>query len=201
MGPPPKKSRTGLIATLIILAILVVGGGGVGAYLLLSREDDPKPGGNGDTADSARAAADTYVKEMETALNTERVQDVDVSPLEPVACGEDYTRMRDEVEDARDFDEDATTSQEDRPRIEVSIEDFKADDESGSFTMTQIADGDEGPTREMTVAKENGDWKVCGLYEDQEPSTRPSVEPSEDSTDEPDDEDSSRPVPNPIPTT
>lgn len=200
MGPPPPKRRKGLIATLIIVAILVVGGGGVGAYLLLTREDDPEPaagGGNGGDGD-VRTVAETFVREFETALNTERIEDVDIGPLEPVTCGEDYTQMRDELEDARDFAETNSPAQGERAQVELELTDFTSDADGGAFTMTQSTDGEEGPTREMTVAKEDDDWQVCGLYDEQDPTDEPTDDPGDETADE---RPTSRPVPNPIPTT
>jgi hypothetical protein len=166
MGPPPKKPRTGLIASLIIVAILVVGGGGVAAFFLLNKDDPNGPGGGGDDGGTARSAAETYVRELENALNTE-LQDVDLAPLEPVACGKDFTKMSDELEDAKDFDRSNSASPGPPENIQIRMKDFKETSDGATFTMTEQEDGQDDPdTRDMTVAKEGGDWKVCGIYEE-----------------------------------
>lgn len=168
MGPPPKKSRTGLIASLIIITILVVGGGGFGLYLLINKEnkDGAGGGGGGGEGGTARTAAETYVRELENALNTP-LQDVDLAPLEPVACGEDFTKMSDELEDAKEFDKTASASPPTPDKIQIGMEDFKETSDGATFTMTEREAGDDDTdSRNMTVAKDGGDWKVCGIYGD-----------------------------------
>jgi hypothetical protein len=171
MGPPPKKSRTGLIASLIIVAILVVGG--VGLYFLLNK-DDPSGSGGGEDG-GARAAADTYIRELETALNTEP-KDADLSKLEPVTCGEDFSTMTDELEDARQDEPDGDTPEStggspDELEFRLVMKGFKETSGGAAFTMDmRLSDaGDENTAtqKKMTVAKDGGDWKVCGLYEEE----------------------------------
>jgi hypothetical protein len=178
MAPPPKRPRTGLIASLIIVAILVVGGGGVGLYFLLNKEKNNGPGGGGGTGDAgtAREAAETYVRELEKALNTE-LQEVDLTPLEPVACSEDYGKMSDELQDAKDYDRTASASPGPQEEIQLRMEDFKETSDGATFTMTERESGDDdSDDRNMTVAKEGGDWKVCGIYEDGGGETPPTGE-------------------------
>lgn len=194
--PEPKKSRGGLIAV-IIVAVLVLGGGGFGLYLLLSKDDgnpssEEGGGGGGGGGEDARAVAEKYVDELETAVNTE-IQDIDLSSLEPVTCADDFERMEREIGDAQDNGESSSNQP---GSIEVGMKDFESSGDTGSFTLTQKVDGEEGPDQEMSMAKEEDSWKVCGLYGSSE---EPTGEPSDDEpTDGPASEGE---VPNPIPTT
>ena len=181
--PEPKKSKAGPITTLVIVGLLVLGGGGFGLWMLLSKEEDPAAGG-GDGDSDARAAAEKYVQELEKTVNTD-IQDIDLSPLEPLTCADDFTRMEREIGDAQAAGQ--TTQPE---SIEVAMEDFQSTEDSGSFTLTQTVDGEPGEDRDMTLAKEDGAWKVCGLY-----GTTPA--PTEDES--PDDSTDTN-IPNPIPT-
>lgn len=170
-GPPPKKPRTGLIATLIIVAILVVGGGGVTAYLLLGRDDEAGKGSGqgGGEGGGARAAAQTYVLELETALNAP-VQEVDLGKLKPVTCGEDFAKMEDDLADAKGNGESSSAEPGDDGKIRIRLKDFERTRDGAKFTLTEREAGGGGgsggdeQTRDMTVAKEGTDWKVCGLY-------------------------------------
>jgi hypothetical protein len=190
MGPPPPKRKAGLIASLIIVAILVVGGGGVGLYFLLSndKKESSANGGAGDDdkSDDPRAAADAYVKALEKAINTKDLADVDLKPLKPLTCKDDFTQLEDELESAQD--DAQTASPEPRPKIDVSIDNFKADKKGATFTLVREADGD-SDEREMDVLKESDSWRVCGLYRDDD-SGGGGGGPT-----------TSRPIPNPIPTT
>jgi hypothetical protein len=190
VGPPPKKSRTGLIATLIIVAILVVGGGGFGLYLLLNKDDPADSEGGED--DGARAAADTYIRELETALNTEP-KDADLSKLEPVTCSKDLSVMTDELDGNTP---ESTGGSPDEPEFRLVMKGFKETPDGATFTMDmRLSDaGDENTAtqKKMTVAKDGDDWKVCGLYEG---SDSP---PTEDS---PGQAPSGEVPPNPIPPT
>jgi hypothetical protein len=161
-GPPPQKKRTGLIATLIIVAILVVGGGGVAAYFFLIKDDTrgDGSGGNGDTG--PRAAAQTFVRELEKAGNAKSVQDIDISPLKPVTCADDYGKLEDEVKDTKDAGASATPADHE---VRVRMKDFKRTADGATFTMTQRQTGDEKAiSTKLEVLKEDGAWKVCGLY-------------------------------------
>jgi hypothetical protein len=174
VGPPPKKPRTGLVTALIIAAILVVGGGGVGAYLLLTR-DDPRgegSGAGGGEGGGARAAAQTYVRELESALNTP-LRDVDLGKLEPVTCAGDYAKMQDELDNAKDYGESNSAAPNTEHKIRIRIKDFERTSDGATFTMTQReVGGDDADSTELTVAKEDGDWKVCGAY-DENPNSGP----------------------------
>lgn len=201
MGPPPKQPRTGLITSLIIVAILVVGGGGIGLYLLLNKEDQNN--GSGDKAGEGgnpRTAAQTYVRELETALNTQ-LQDVDLAPLKPVACSKDFTQMSDQLEDAKDFDKTSSASPGTPDEIRIRMEDFKETSDGATFTMTEReVGGDDGDSREMTVAKEDDAWKVCGIFQDDTDSP-PSTGEDGPSEDGPSQAPSGQAPPNPFPTT
>jgi hypothetical protein len=168
MGPPPKKPRTGLIATLIIVAILVVGGGGVAAYLLLGRDDEAGKGSGqgGGEGGGARAAAQTYVLELEKALNAP-VQEVDLGKLKPVTCGEDFAKMEDDLADAKGRGESTSAGPGDEGKIRIRLKDFERTPDGAKFTLTEREAGGGGDeqTRDMTVAKEGAGWQVCGLYE------------------------------------
>lgn len=197
VGPPPPKPKTGLITSLIIVAILVVGGGGVGAYFLLSNDDKESNseggnGGEGGDEGDPRSAADSYVKALQTAINTE-IEDVDLKPMKSFTCSEDYGKLEDQVEQAQEYAETATNppSRDEDDKITLGIKDFKGDDKGATFTLTQKQDGDEGPERELAVAEENGDWRVCGLFE----------EPDEETDDNGPSTSADQEIPNPIPTT
>lgn len=199
--PDPKKPRGGLIAVVVIVALLVLGGGGFGLWMLLSKDDSTSNGGGGgggggEGGADARAVAEQYVEELEATVNTE-IEDIELSSMEPLTCADDFQRMEQEIGDAQANGDSAPT----RPgSIEIGMKDFQSTEDKGSFLLTQKVDGKEGPDQEMTMAKEDGDWKVCGLYDGSSAPADPSEEPGED---EPTDDGpaSGGQVPNPIPTT
>lgn len=202
VGPPPKKPRTGLIATLIIVAILVVGGGGVGAYLLINKADPGAGSGQGGgEGGGARAAAQTYVRELENALNTP-VQDVDLGRLEPLTCTEDFAKMEDDLDAAKDHGQSDSAAPGNDGKIRIRLKDFERTSDGGKFTLTRRLAGGGGvgdsDTRDMTVtrktvAKQDAGWVICGLYN--EPGGDQSGGDSNDPS-------PSRELPpNPIPTT
>jgi hypothetical protein len=165
VGPPPKKPRTGLITSLIIVAILVVGGGGVGAYFLLSNDKKDGGGGSGGNKDDgARAAAQTYVRELENALNT-KLEDIDLAPLKSVTCGDDFAKMESELGDAQNSAESSSATPGNE-KVRIRMKDYQATSDGGTFTMTMTQAGNQSnkESRDMTVAKEDGGWKVCGIY-------------------------------------
>jgi hypothetical protein len=197
-GPPPPKKRTGLIATLIIVAILVVGGGGVAAYFFLIKDDTrgDGSGGNGDTG--PRAAAQTYARELENALNT-TAERVDLSKLEPVTCDDDLAKMEDNLTGgAKDAGPGGTG------KTRVRLKDFERTDDGATFTLTRrLAGAGELDSRDMTVAKDDGAWKVCGLFSRSGGEDGPGEPSSEAPGGGPVDEDQPSTVevpPNPIPT-
>lgn len=198
-GPPPPQKKTGLIATLIIVAILVIGGGGVAAYLLLGKDDGGGGGTGGDTSTEGggggqdpRATADAYVDVLQTAFNA-KIDDVDLAPLQDLACADDYKRLTDELDSAREQQASTTNAPEAPERTTLGITDFKADGDGATFTMTAKRGDKESDPRSMTVAKEGDGLRVCGLYE------------TADDQETPDDGDvttGSQPeIPNPIPST
>ncbi len=188
VGPPPPKSRTGLITSLIIVAILVVGGGGVGAYFLLSKDSKENGSGGGGGDRGPRAAAQTYVRELEKTLNTP-LPEVDVKPLKPVTCSSDFAKMEDEIADAKEFGESTSATPGNESKVRIRLKEFETTSDGAKFTMTRREAGDDDTdSKHMTVAKENGDWKVCGIYDDEDGGSS-----STSST--------RRLPPNPIPTT
>lgn len=191
VGPPPKKSRTGLIVTLIIVAVLVVGGGGVAAYLLLKDKGDG----------TARAAADSYTKELGTQLS-KPFESVDLTALKPLTCADDFQQLTKELDNAREIQESATQSPDSRT-ITFSISEFKETSDGATFKMTPKHNSETEDTLNMRVVKESDKWVVCGLY-DNEPQEQspPESRPSSGSDDGGDDDggiDTS--IPNPIPKT
>ena len=190
-GPPPKKSRAGLIATLIVVAFVVVGG--VAAYVLLGRGDDPGKGsgqGGGDDG-GARGAAQTYVQALETALNTP-AERIDLSKLEPVTCDEDFARMKDEFVGGAKGDGPGADS-----KIRIRMKDFERTADGATFTLTRrvTGGGGEPDSRDMTVARDGDAWKVCGLF------GRPGGGEGDDDEDTDSPSPSRELPPNPIPTT
>ncbi|GAB3443674.1 Rv0361 family membrane protein [Actinophytocola sediminis] len=200
--PEQKKSRGGVIAAVIIVAILVLGGGGFGVWMLVNKDDSSPSGGGGgggeDKGGEARAAAEKYVEEMQTTVNS-KLADIDLSALETVTCADDFERMDREIGDVQDSGEEAADNP---PEIKVGMADFESTEEKGSFTLTQSVNGKDGPDREMTLGKEDDAWKVCGLYESDEggDAPEPSQEESTDSEPSGDAPTSGGKVPNPIPT-
>ena len=202
--PDPKKPRGGLIAVVVIVAILVLGGGGFGLWMLLSKDDSTSSGGGGggggETGSDAKAVAEKYVDELEATVNT-KIEDIELSSMEPLTCSGDFERMEQEISDAQENGDSSATQPD---SIEVGMKDFESTEDKGSFTLTQKVDGEEGPDQKMTMAKEDGDWKVCGLYGSSRSDEPTGSDPTEaDPTeDEPADDGpvSGGPVPNPIPT-
>jgi hypothetical protein len=171
-GPPPRKSRTGLITVLVIVAVLVVGGGGVAAFLLL--KDDG--GGGGGTAgggdDTPRATADAFTQALGVAISTP-VEDVDLTPLKPLTCADDYQQLSDELAGAR-----GEGNSEPPEKATFTVTNFTESGDGATFDMTQKQGDLEPEPRKMEVTKEDGRWVACGLYrgddEQEEPSSPPS---------------------------
>jgi len=165
VGPPPPKKKTGLITSLIIVAILVVGGGGVGAYFLLKNDDKNNSGDGGGGGDTPRSAADSYASALGTALST-RLENVDLKPLKPLTCADDFTELTDSLDDARKYESATQTPKPDKATFGVT--DFKETGDGATFKLTQKVGTKENDPRDMDVLKEQGAWKVCGLFEDQD---------------------------------
>lgn len=153
-GPPPKKSKAGLITTLVIVAVLVIGGG-VTAFFLL------KDNGS-DTAENPRATADAFTKELGTQLSKE-VGDVDLSALKPLTCSSDFTKLNDELKEAREKSSTSTKKPEAK-KVTFAISDFKETSDGATFTMTPKESEGSPKPMDMTVKKESGNFVVCGLY-------------------------------------
>jgi hypothetical protein len=193
MGPPPKKSRTGLITTLVIVAVLVVGGGGVAAFLLLRNDNNAS-----DSADNARATADAFVKELGNQLS-KPVENVNLAPLQPLTCSNDYKKLNDELDEARD-DRSSTTKSPDAKKVTFGISEFKESGGGATFKMTPKPAGEsaEDPIN-MKVIKESGRFKACGLYDQPSSGGGRESEPAGPPTKDGGDDNES--IPNPIPTT
>ncbi len=175
MGPPPPKKKGGLMAALIIVAILVIGGGGAGLYFLL-KNDETDPGGGGSSKeDGPRAAADAFTEEMQKLVNS-ALQDIDLSPLKPYVCGDDYTRLDEELTEAKEELEDIPSATDGPPteQIKVSVQDFKETDDGATFNFHRETEGGDGDEQELKVVEEGESWVVCGLYaEDGQEQTAP----------------------------
>jgi hypothetical protein len=167
VGPPPPKSRTGLISALIIGAIVLVGGGGAGAYFLLSKENgDDKP--KADNSGDPKPVAEKFATEFEKVLNTE-AGDVSLEPLKPLLCSSDLEDLRSEVDREKTEDRpnsDPTTSQQKGDdEAKVSVDDFAATGDKAEFTLV-VAYPERDITEDATMRKADGGWQVCGLYDD-----------------------------------
>lgn len=194
VGPPPPKPKTGLIAALIIGAIVLVGGGGAGAYLLLSKENGAGSEDTSEKASDPKAVADEFGTEFEKVLNTDP-QDVSLEPLKPLVCSGDLEKLQGEVEgqkdqDAPNSDSDQTTSRQDEDDADatVSIDDFTSEGDKAKFTMV-VGYGERDVTEAATMAKSDGRWQVCGLYENDGDDGGGSTGSS-----------NNEPPPNPVPT-
>ena len=194
VGPPPPKPKTGLIAALIIGAIVLVGGGGAGAYLLLSKEDGD--GGSEETAQNAgdpKTVAKKFATEFEKVLNADP-EDVSLEPLKPLVCSGDLEKLQGEVEDQQDQDTPntgPTTSRQEEDDVEakVSVDDFRAEGDKAEFTLVVGYEGERDITEDATMAKADGGWQVCGLYDKDDDSGGGATESSNNG-----------PPPNPVPT-
>jgi hypothetical protein len=162
VGPPPKKSRTGLITTLVIVAVLVIGGGGVAAFLLLK---DDNGGGNSADSTTPRAAADSFAKELGTVLST-KPEDIDLAPLKPLLCGEDFTELDKELTDATSSSNAPTAAPE---KVTLKITEFK---ESGDGATFKLGPDGEDPLS-LKVQKESDNWVVCGIYDQDRQQSEP----------------------------
>ncbi|OLF18094.1 Rv0361 family membrane protein [Actinophytocola xanthii] len=208
--PDPRTPRRGRAAALVIVGLLVLAGGGFGVWLLMSRESQGAGSGESD----ARSVAERYVRDIERTVNTP-IADIDIAALEPVTCDGDFTQMEREIADLKE-DAPQGESEPSQPRVEIGMKDFQTTGDTASFTLTQSSDLDvKGQNHKMTMAKENGRWTVCGLFDrPSSPSSPPAepADPADPDTDEtitvtatqvvenPDGAPSSGAVPNPIPT-
>lgn len=194
MGPPPPpKKKGGLMAALIIVAILVVGGGGTGLYFLLNKDEQDPGGGGTSTEDGPRAAADAFTEEIQTIFNTADVADVDLEPLKPYLCGDDYQELDESLTEAQEeqAEESSASSPPSRAKVTMSVEDFKETDDGATFNLHREAEGSEHDQK-LNVVEEGDNWVVCGLYEEDEPTSPPSTGGGGGNNTD---------IPNPIPTT
>lgn len=195
MGPPPPpKKKGGLMAALIIVAILVVGGGGAGLYFLLKNDENTPGGGGSSKEEGPRAAADAFTEEMQTLVNG-ALKDIDLAPLKPYVCGDDFTKLDEELTEAKEDLEDIPSATDGPPSesVKLSVRDFKETDDGATFNFHRETDGGSGDDQELKVVDERDNWVVCGLYEDdgQEQTAPPSTGGGG----------SNGEIPNPIPTT
>jgi hypothetical protein len=185
-GPPPKKSRAGLITALVVVAVLVIGGG-VAAFLLLK---DDGGGGSEGGGETPRAAADTFTSVLGTTLSTS-LEDVDLAPLKPLTCRDDYEQLTDELADAR-RDQDSSTEAPEKPeKTTFGVTNFKEEGDGATFDMTQKRGEDESDPMRMDVMMEDGNWVVCGLYRESEDDPVPPTSVEDGSV--------TASIPNPIP--
>jgi hypothetical protein len=192
-GPPEKKSRTGLITTLVIVAVLVIGGGGVAAFLLL-RDD------NGNSAGTAREAADEYVKRLSTAVSTTPA-DVDLEPLKSLMCSSDYNELNKELTDERNEDSGASEAPEAPDKVTFSVSEFKENDQGATFDMTPTVDSKKQDAFKMKVQKESDKWVVCGLFDQGGSQQEEPGSPPSSGSDDGEGGGGSGSIPNPIPKT
>jgi len=155
VGPPPKKSRTGLITTLVIVAVLVIGGGGVAAFLLLKKD-----GGGGSGSETPRATADTFTRELGSALSS-KIKNVDLSPLKALTCADDYKQLSGDLKAAQSG---STAPSGDGEKTTFTISNYKDTSGGATFDMTPKRGSDEADPLNMKVLKESDHWVVCGLY-------------------------------------
>ncbi|TDV44911.1 hypothetical protein [Actinophytocola oryzae] len=195
VGPPPRKSRTGLITTLVIVAVLVIGGG-VAAFFLL------RDNGSG-SAENPRAAADSFVKELGTQLS-KSVDSVDLSALKPLTCSSDYDKLNAELKDAKE-QQSTATKKAGAKKVSFSISDFKESNGGATFTMTPKSEDGKGENPlDMTVQKSGDNFVVCGLYgkQGEEPGGGSTGgETSSSGGDDDGDGGNGGSIPNPIPKT
>jgi hypothetical protein len=190
VGPPPKKSRTGLITTLVIVAVLVIGGGGVAAFLLLK---DDGSGGNSADGTTPRATADSFAKELGTVLST-KPTDIDLAPLKPLTCGADFKELEGELTDAKSSSTAATATPE---KVTLKISEFKENGEGATF---KLAPDNEDPLS-LKVQKENDNWVVCGLYDQERQQGEPGSGSTSGGSGPTSGGGENGPIPNPIPKT
>jgi hypothetical protein len=193
-GPPPKKSRTGLIVTLVIVALLVVGGG-IAAFLLL--KDDGNAGGNGGGGGEGtpRAAADAYTRELGTAVSS-KPADASLDEVKPLMCADDYDKLNDELQDAKKDKDEASELPE---KTTFTISGFKEEGDGATFDMVQKRGDQERDSLKMDVTKEDGNWVVCGIYNESEDSPEDGTDTTSRGSEDDDGPASSGSIPNPIP--
>jgi hypothetical protein len=174
VGPPPQKPRTGLIATLIIVGILALGGGGVGIYFLTKGDGDGGPGAV-NTGDP-RAVAESFADFMERGANSNGM-DVTVTELKPLLCGEEYTTAEKEITRDQQRQQSSTrkpTKRSGDDRYDVTVDDLKVDGDRGTFNLTARQAGDDPDSQEFDLLRQDGAWKVCGLFKERDSPGRPS---------------------------
>lgn len=187
-APPPKK-KTGLIVTIVLLVVLLAGGG-FAAWWFLIKDDN----GGGGSSDDPRAAADTYVKELSSAVNIAPA-DTTLDKVKPVMCADDYKELNEDLQRAKK-DEDAGEKPEDTTTF--SVTNFKEEGEGATFDLARKRGDRTGDPLPMDVKKEDGKFVVCGLFASNESGsgegTSGAEEPSSGGNDGGDGS-----IPNPIP--
>lgn len=168
-APPPKK-KTGLIVTIVLLVVLLAGGG-FAAWWFLIKDDNGGTGGGGDDG-NPRAAADAYVKELAAAVSS-APKDATLDKVKPLMCADDYKELNDELQEAKKEDDAA-----DKPDATTfTVTNFKEEGEGATFEMTQKRGDNERDPLKMDVKKEDGNFVVCGIYNESggsEPGTETS---------------------------
>lgn len=174
--PPPKGPRTGLIAALVIVGVLALAGGGVGIYFLTKSDGGSSNSGTGGTpanSDDPQAVAQKFADIYETAVNSD-LADFDVDDFKPILCGGDYDKVKKETERTIRLRESAhrkPSKRAEADRVEAGVKDVDVSGDHGTFKLTQTErDGHKLKDRDLKLQREDGDWRVCGLYREAESS-------------------------------
>ncbi|HEX7305220.1 hypothetical protein [Lentzea sp.] len=172
-GPPPKKSKTGLVVG-VVLGVLVLVGGGVTAAVLLTGDDEPKSstaaaesGTNGGdtpapTSKSSSSGGDSAAKDVaeeftEIVLKGARAGNSNPADVKDLVCAAEFPKLK-------------TQSGKAQPSATATVSDVKTSGSSGTFTqkLSGLVDpNNPGKTSSGSIVykltKEGGDWKVCGI--------------------------------------
>jgi hypothetical protein len=86
IGPPARRSRTGLIAGLVVVGSVVLGGG-AGIYILANGENKgtAAPATGSDPRTVVNRFADAYARTVTSTL-----PDFDLVEFEPILCDRDH---------------------------------------------------------------------------------------------------------------
>jgi hypothetical protein len=170
-GPPPKPPRTGLIATLIIVGILVLGGGGAGIYFLTKGNDKDSGGSAPVDSGDPQAVAQRFASNFEKVVNSD-LWDYNADDFRPIVCGKEFERLTKETEKTLQTRQSRGRKPSRRPepdQVKAGAADVKVSGDHGTFNLTQVEhDGKKLKDRPLKLQRETGNWKVCGLFPDDE---------------------------------
>jgi hypothetical protein len=179
--PPPKKSNTGMIIG-VIIGVLVLVGGGVTAAVLLSRDDSssnntastdtnsPTDGGTKPTSPSNKSGGDSDAKELaeDYAKASQQAgragKQTDLGTVKQYVCD----KMIKEGEEAQKKVPNAPAPKP-MPEFTVKAGEVKTSGDNGTFRAdyagipNPAGTGTVGSYIVYKIAKEGGDWKVCGI--------------------------------------